>query len=54
MRSREIEIDKATVSRVEDISKKKVMSMAQVATSWVLRQEGLNPIMGLGSQERSD
>ena len=54
IRSRETETDKVIVDRLEEVSKKKGVSMAQVATAWVLRREGVNPIVGLGSKERID
>ena len=54
IRSRETETDKAIVDRVEEIAKKKGVGMAQVAMAWSLRQEGVNPIVGLGSKERID
>jgi aryl-alcohol dehydrogenase-like predicted oxidoreductase len=39
------------VKRVEELSKKKGVSMASVATAWVLRK-GYNPIVGLTGVER--
>ena len=54
IRRRETETDKVIVDRLEEVSKKKGVSMAQVATAWVLRREGINPIVGLGSKERID
>jgi len=54
IRSKETEIDKAIVDRVEEIAQKKGVNMAQVAMAWSLRQEGVNPIVGLGSKERID
>lgn len=54
VRSREGEVDKAIVDRVEEVAKKKGVSMAQVATAWVLRRDMVNPIIGLGSKERID
>ncbi|KAF9729046.1 hypothetical protein PMIN06_003331 [Paraphaeosphaeria minitans] len=39
------------VTRVEELSKKKGVSMASVATAWVLRK-GCNPIVGLTSVQR--
>ena len=54
IRSRETEVDKGIVGRLEEVAKKKGVKMAQVATAWVLRREGVNPIIGLGSKERID
>ncbi|KAL8736020.1 MAG: hypothetical protein Q9166_000582 [cf. Caloplaca sp. 2 TL-2023] len=54
IRSRETEVDKAIVDRLEEVAKRKGVKMAQVATAWVLRREGGNPIIGLGSKERID
>ena len=54
IRSRETEVDKAIVDRVEEVGKKKGVSMAQVAMAWCLLQKGVNPIVGLGSKERID
>ncbi|KAL2215853.1 voltage-gated shaker-like K+ channel, subunit [Thermoascus aurantiacus ATCC 26904] len=53
IRSRETEADKAIVDRVEELSKKKGLSMAQVAIAWSLHK-GVNPIIGLSSKERID
>ncbi|KAF1991853.1 voltage-gated shaker-like K+ channel, subunit [Aulographum hederae CBS 113979] len=53
IRSRENEVDKAIVDRVEEVAKKNGVSMAAVATAWSLAM-GCNPIIGLGSKERID
>ncbi|KAK2746566.1 hypothetical protein FQN55_005552 [Onygenales sp. PD_40] len=52
--SRDNEVDKAIVERVEELAKKKGVSMAQVATAWSLGKGGVNPILGLGTKERID
>ncbi|KZF24948.1 aldo-keto reductase-like protein [Xylona heveae TC161] len=54
IRSRENDIDKAIVDRVEQVAKKHGVSMATVATAWVLSKSGVNPIIGLSSKERID
>ncbi|RAK97622.1 aldo/keto reductase [Aspergillus ibericus CBS 121593] len=54
IRSRETESDKAIVDRVEEIAKKKGVSMAQVAIAWSLSHPNENPILGLSSKERID
>ncbi|KAL9637286.1 MAG: hypothetical protein Q9204_001934 [Flavoplaca sp. TL-2023a] len=54
IRSRETEVDKMVIDRVEEIAKKKGFKMAQVATAWVLRKGLEFPIIGLGSKERID
>ena len=52
-RQRENDTDNVIISRVEEIAKKRGVSMAIVGTAWVLRQ-GANPIVGLSSVERID
>ncbi|KAF8542230.1 NADP-dependent oxidoreductase domain-containing protein [Trichophaea hybrida] len=52
-RKQENEQDNAIVGRVEEIAKKRGVSMAIVASAWVLKQ-GANPIIGLSSVERID
>ncbi|KAH6693484.1 voltage-gated potassium channel subunit beta-3 [Plectosphaerella plurivora] len=52
-RSREAAADEAIVGRVEELAKKKGISMAQVAMAWVL-SKGMSPICGLESKERID
>lgn len=54
IRSRETEVDKAIVDRVEEIAKKRGVGMTMVATAWSLRQPAVNPIVGLSSKERID
>ena len=54
IRSRETASDKAIVDRLEEVARKKGVAMAQVAIAWSLKQEGVNPIVGLGSKERID
>ena len=54
IRSKETEIDKNIVDRLEEVAKKRGVGMAMVATAWSIRQEGVNPIVGLGSKERID
>ncbi|KAJ5354265.1 hypothetical protein N7541_006829 [Penicillium brevicompactum] len=54
VRSRESEADKAIIDRVEEIAKKKGVSMAQVAIAWSLSHTGINPIVGLHSIDRID
>ncbi|CRK15339.1 hypothetical protein BN1723_010632 [Verticillium longisporum] len=52
-RGREEAADEAIVGRVEELSKKKGISMAQIAIAWVL-SKGTSPICGLESKERID
>ena len=52
-RDKEAEADKAVVDRVEEVAKKKGISMTAVATAWSLTK-GCNPIIGLNSKERID
>ncbi|WFC95681.1 hypothetical protein MBRA1_002334 [Malassezia brasiliensis] len=54
IRSRESEPDQAIVGRVEELSKKKGVPMAQVAIAWCLSKKGVNPIVGLSKPERID
>ncbi|KAI9811211.1 MAG: hypothetical protein M1827_005543 [Pycnora praestabilis] len=54
IRSRENEVDHSIVDRVEEIAKRRGVSMATIATAWVLSKEMVNPIIGLGSKERID
>ncbi|KKA21707.1 Aldo-keto reductase [Rasamsonia emersonii CBS 393.64] len=54
VRSRESEADKAIIDRVEELAKKKGVSMAQIATAWSLSHPGINPIIGMNSKERID
>lgn len=54
IRNRETETDKAIVDRVEEVAKKRGVGMALVAMAWSLKQQGVNPIVGLGSKERID
>jgi aryl-alcohol dehydrogenase-like predicted oxidoreductase len=54
IRARETESDKAVIGRVEELAKKKGVSMATIATAWCLGKEGVNPIIGLSSKERID
>lgn len=53
IRSRESEVDKAIVDRVEEVAKKRGVGMATVATAWSLRKKTY-PIVGLSSKERID
>ena len=51
IRNRETEIDERIVGRVEEVAKKKGVSMACLATAWSLRQ-GFCPILGMNKKER--
>lgn len=53
IRSREGESDKAITDRVEEVAKRKGVSMAQIAIAWSLAK-GMNPIIGLNTKERID
>ncbi|KAH7342942.1 aldo-keto reductase-like protein [Rhexocercosporidium sp. MPI-PUGE-AT-0058] len=54
IRSRETEIDKQVIGRVEEIAKKYGVSMTTIATAWCLSKDKVNPIIGLSSKERID
>lgn len=53
IRSRETEVDKAVIDRVEEVAKKHGVSMTCIATAWCIKK-GVMPIIGLGSKERID
>ena len=53
-RGREEEADKEIVSRVEDLSKRKGVTMAQIAMAWVFGKGSMTPICGLETKERID
>jgi aryl-alcohol dehydrogenase-like predicted oxidoreductase len=48
---REDKIDQEIIKRVEEVAKKNNVSMATIATAWVLKK-GVMPIIGLSSKER--
>lgn len=48
------EVDKTIIDRVEEVARKRDVSMATVATAWVLSKPLVNPIIGLSSKERID
>ncbi|KAF2116344.1 NADP-dependent oxidoreductase domain-containing protein [Lophiotrema nucula] len=50
---REDKIDQEIIKRVEEIAKKNNVSMAAIATAWVIKK-GAMPIIGLSSKERID
>lgn len=52
IRSGETEVEKTIVDRVEELSKKKGVPMAQVAIAWCVSKKGVNPIVGLSKPER--
>lgn len=52
IRSKETEIDKTVINRVEEIAKKNGVSMATIAIAWCLSKDSVNPIIGLSSKER--
>ena len=54
IRNKETEIEKNIVDRVEEVAKKRGVSMALMAIAWSIKQRGVNPIVGLGSKERID
>lgn len=51
IRSKETQIDKAIIDRVEEVAKKNGVSMAAVATAWTIHRGDI-PIIGLSSKER--
>lgn len=54
IRGSETEIDKQIIGRVEEMAKKKGVSMATIAIAWCLNKPGVNPIIGMSSKERVD
>ncbi|TVY36037.1 Versiconal hemiacetal acetate reductase [Lachnellula occidentalis] len=54
VRSKESEIDKRVIDRVEEIAKKRGVSMTTIATAWCLSKDNVNPIVGLSSKARID
>lgn len=53
IRSKETEVDKIITNRVEEIAKKKGVSMTGIATAWSI-SKGCSPIVGLSKRERID
>lgn len=51
IRAQETETDAAVVGRVEELAKKRGVTMAAVATGWVL-SKGECPILGLSTKDR--
>lgn len=51
IRKRETEVDKTIVDRLEEVAKKRGVSMTCIATAWSI-YKGCSPIIGLGSKER--
>ncbi|KAK5174194.1 CSG1/SUR1-like protein [Saxophila tyrrhenica] len=51
IRSQENQVDKAIIDRVEEVAKKRGVSMACIATAWSIHK-GCCPIIGLSSKER--
>jgi len=47
------EVDIKIIGRVEELAKKKGVSMAVIAIVWLLAN-GVNPLLGLGSKQRVD
>ena len=54
IRGSETEIDKKVIGHVEELAKKKGVSMATLAIAWCLSKPGVNPIIGMSSKERVD
>jgi aryl-alcohol dehydrogenase-like predicted oxidoreductase len=53
IRQRETEVDERIVGRVEEVARRRGLSMAGVATAWSL-SKGCYPILGLNSRQRID
>lgn len=54
VRGRETPADNLIINRVDEIAKKKGVTMAQVALAWSLSHPTTNPIVGLNTKERID
>ncbi|WFC97014.1 hypothetical protein MBRA1_003681 [Malassezia brasiliensis] len=54
IRNDSTDADGEIVRRVEELSKKKNVSMAQIAIAWQLSHKGVTPILGLNKPERID
>ena len=54
MRKDSTDSDREVVRRVEELSKKKNVAMAQIAIAWQLSHKGVTPILGLNKPERID
>jgi aryl-alcohol dehydrogenase-like predicted oxidoreductase len=51
IRARENDVDKAIIDRLEEVAKKRSVSMTTIATAWCIKK-GVIPIIGLNSKER--
>jgi len=51
VQTKEAEVDKMIVDRVEELAKKHGVAMATIATAWSIKKGDI-PIVGLGSKER--
>lgn len=51
IRARENDVDKAIIDRLEEVAKKRGVSMTTIATAWCIKK-GVIPIIGLNSKER--
>lgn len=54
IRDRESFADEVIVNHVEEVARKRGVTMAQVAIAWCLSHPGINPILGLNSIQRID
>ena len=54
IKKKERSADDDIIDRVEEMAKKKGVSMAMIATAWCLSKQSVNPIIGLSSVERID
>jgi len=53
IRAQETDVDRSIVGRVEEVARRKGISMAAVATAWSL-SKGCCPVLGLNSKQRID
>jgi versiconal hemiacetal acetate reductase len=53
-RGKEVAADKEIVARVQELAKKKELTMAQVAMGWVFSKGGMIPICGLNNKDQID
>lgn len=52
LRNDSTQSDQEVVARIEELSKKKGVPMAQISIAWLLSHKGVNPILGLNKPER--
>ncbi|KAL3248820.1 hypothetical protein ABHI18_011876, partial [Aspergillus niger] len=54
VRGRETSADRIILQRVDEVAKRKGISMAQVSLAWTLSHPGTNPVVGMNTKECID